>query len=576
VYHRVAQVAAGTGFLIAPDLVLTCAHVVDGVDDADLRVEFPRWDGTGPVDAEVLDLGNPDRPEEDWAVLHLKTRLPLEPAEARPLAARRAGTGRLNVVGFPEGDGDTGWEPGWETNQVEINFESDKIVEIRAVSDKRPLRDGYSGAMVFADPDPAEVDGPGTPAALLVGMVVTAGGITGVGRMLPIPRLCQLWSGLPGGLRLVPFRAWDYLRLRRLLATVDPEVARKEYRRLARNCRVPELPRWVRGATETLDFLVTGTGMARLHDNLRLYLGTLAVGSLSDDARTELDGWVAEYLPEPADTDSAAVDGADQEVTVVRVDESGGGLDTYRVGVWRAGAGGEDPAEPVTMPRAEVRDYVTRQLAPLLDEAGDAAMVEFILPPSWLGEMVEEWPIADPDDPDREAAPLGWMGAVVVRDRRRADQTWSEQKLAQARRRWNGLMAQDAAAALSWYGCAEASELPSLLKWLLLKNRGAVALTRPDDPELASAAYRVRLPIVAWPRAGCTHGTNWTGEPASCPGFEFRRRLGEDLAGVPLAELPGKIRQLRVNADGEYGRLSLYWENPYRHTEPPPPLGLGQ
>lgn len=570
-YHRVARIAAGAGFLISPHLVLTAAHVVDGVADEDLNVAFPLSTSTDPVEAEVLFVGGAGADQGDdvehVAVLRLAQPRQLEP-EA-PLAAIGVGTGRLNVIGFPDG------HSLFEVTEVEVSFETNDLTELRPLPGRPRLRPGYSGGMVFADPEPMTTVGRST--TLLVGMVVTADAETGIGRMLPVPRLCRLWSTLPQLVRLVGFKAWDYIPLRQLMVEIDFADARRAYRLLARGCTVPlALPSWVDDSTSLLDFLVTCTAPARLHYNLRLYLTILIGTSRSEKLRSGPSAWMDEHLPE--DT-TAALDGDEHDVIVVRIKESGEGQDKFLVSVGRAGADGDDPAEPVTKARAELPGYVVEQLEPVLKETADHAMVEFIMPASWLDEAVDEWPMPQRDS-DEDPVPLGWLRPVVVRDRDHVDQNWTPDKRLTAQRRWDALMARSATEALRWYGCEHSgSATRLLLKWLLMDRPGAVALTRPAGRKLARPAQQTGLPIAAWPRIGCDHDGD-AAAGALCPGADFRRRLNEDLAGVALAELPAKVCRLRMDADDEtndgYGRMALYWENPYRHRDPPPSLGLGE
>ncbi|MEV4310638.1 trypsin-like peptidase domain-containing protein [Actinocrispum sp. NPDC049592] len=96
--------AAGTGFLVTPRLVLTCAHVVDGDT---VRVEFPlleRVDGqpVAAVQAEVISL-RPAREDDsgDTALLAIR-ELPRGARPAKLAADSGEWDDELRIFGFPQ------------------------------------------------------------------------------------------------------------------------------------------------------------------------------------------------------------------------------------------------------------------------------------------------------------------------------------------------------------------------------------------------------------------------------------------------------------------------------------------
>lgn len=99
--------AMGAGFLVTPNLVLTCAHVLDGIDGP-IRLEFPllpRGDGSPVpfVTAEVLSIRPPQNDDSgDTALLVIRTPLP-PGAEAVPLAASSGQwDDEVRIFGFPQ------------------------------------------------------------------------------------------------------------------------------------------------------------------------------------------------------------------------------------------------------------------------------------------------------------------------------------------------------------------------------------------------------------------------------------------------------------------------------------------
>ncbi|MEU1459238.1 serine protease [Streptomyces sp. NPDC005727] len=100
----------GAGFLVAPNMVLTCAHVVASGSDG-LTVSFPGRRGLDGVPATVAVHGGwagGDTDPGDLAVLELAHRVPLRPAGFAPPGAEQGPpTPSLEAYGFPEGyDGD--------------------------------------------------------------------------------------------------------------------------------------------------------------------------------------------------------------------------------------------------------------------------------------------------------------------------------------------------------------------------------------------------------------------------------------------------------------------------------------
>src|SRR5437763_3911724 len=149
-HRRIARIHGpkrGTGFLLSPDLVLTCAHIVEDVDLAavDLPLHDDRPVRTGTV--EHHGRWDPGHPEDDVAVLRLDEPVPIEGAMLAPAGTGGIGRGELTVIGFPDrGD--------WEATDVRADFDDGFVGQIRPTPGSNPLREGYSGAMVFAGLDP--------------------------------------------------------------------------------------------------------------------------------------------------------------------------------------------------------------------------------------------------------------------------------------------------------------------------------------------------------------------------------------------------------------------------------------
>lgn len=170
----------GTGFLVAPDLVCTCAHVVEqavgSLNDnrsplgADVALDFPFLPGQPRVSAIVTAWGPTHEDALDVAILRLTSPCP-QPRVARLLSFRPLFGGTYRTYGFPAHRDQGVWSYGHVRDSV-----ASGLIQIEADSTQGyPIQRGFSGAPVWdiglagvigmvtaADTDPA------TRAAFLV------------------------------------------------------------------------------------------------------------------------------------------------------------------------------------------------------------------------------------------------------------------------------------------------------------------------------------------------------------------------------------------------------------------------
>ncbi|MFC8512117.1 trypsin-like peptidase domain-containing protein [Streptomyces sp. NPDC057257] len=181
---------AGAGFLVSADKVLTCAHVVEGGDRAELTVSFPQRPGFEPVPARVVAHGGwaagrlADR--GDLAVLKLDREVGIAPA-ALASADAAHGDRRLVAYGFPAGyDEGTLAEYRITAGPFLISREWIQLEAWRGHG--QPLVAGFSGAAVTLV-DTGEV----------VGMVTAADRARDVrtGRMMPTDVIVNYWPDTP-------------------------------------------------------------------------------------------------------------------------------------------------------------------------------------------------------------------------------------------------------------------------------------------------------------------------------------------------------------------------------------------
>ncbi|GHB10487.1 hypothetical protein GCM10010330_75680 [Streptomyces tendae] len=162
-------VIGGAGFLIAPDLVLTCAHVVSDALDrpredvveagTEVTIDLPLAGNTDDVDEGDHDAfvqrWIPIRPDQsgDITVLRLRHRIP----GARPLAMADPRRGVWNhdarAVGFTDGDPDGIWQSGrfrgpTRRGWIQLSRANGEAVYVKGGFSGSPVWDNELGAAV--------------------------------------------------------------------------------------------------------------------------------------------------------------------------------------------------------------------------------------------------------------------------------------------------------------------------------------------------------------------------------------------------------------------------------------------
>ena len=187
---------AGAGFLVAPRLVLTCAHVVDGAlrrrsvpepPREPVRVDFPAHPDAAPLAATVIADGwvqIDDAGRGDVAVLGLQADPPQGMAPPPLLRPPSVMDHRFRVEGFP-----AGLEDAWATGVMRgATGPGRQWVQLEDVKVAGPrVERGFSGAPVWDD-----------ELGAVVGIVVAALGLVEakVAEMIPTAVLCRLWPEL--------------------------------------------------------------------------------------------------------------------------------------------------------------------------------------------------------------------------------------------------------------------------------------------------------------------------------------------------------------------------------------------
>ncbi|POM25033.1 hypothetical protein BTM25_36740 [Actinomadura rubteroloni] len=522
---------AGSGFLVAPDRVLTAAHVVAGLDET--SVDFP--DGPGKLLARVLRPGEWDRPGEPGDVAVLELHEPVAVAPARFVDPGAPPGRRFGTYGFPRRRDETIRfasvlsEPGWGVRGGER-------WTLKALDDDR-IEPGYSGAAVY-DAETGAVHG----------MITDAVGDGARALMMPLTALRRHVEELDDLLPLTWLDAAARRELRTLLAgramteALHAECAAIVGRRLTGD--VPTVWAAVREIAEGWPD----------EDRLGRWVAALA-RRLDGPARQRLAAWRQRHLaaaPPEREEGTASV--------IVRLERvTHGNAYELTVHTWLGGRE-ELPAETVKVGEHEVRQAIEERVQRAAGAlVGQDWMIEFAVPESWLHKPFEEWHI------DRALKIKMRKYPVVVRDVERLRPGSIRRDL--AFRRWRRL-GERGRSDPQPVGCA-ARARGEFERWLEVNDDHCVLVygSRPAKGAL-TAALNTGVPVMLWPRVPC-------GGPAheSCAG---RDRLAVLLPRVEAEhpnDLPSLAQRLRLEELPARGHeLTLLWDDPSRL--PDPPLGM--
>lgn len=248
----------------------------------------------------------------------------------------------------------------------------------------------------------------------------------------------------------------------------------------------------------------------------------------------------------------------------------------------------EDTPLPLAGIRTRVREALPAIVAELGREDRDV-VVEFVLPRALLHEAVEDWNLGT------AWAPLGSRFPVLVRTRNRPAESVPDW-----RRRWAMLLNTNADDdfAIGWLGCQDGGDASRLYR-VFQRDEKLVLLgltQRPSTPagrDALEAAVQAGIPAAVWSRRLCPeHGPGGLRAPRTqdepglmgplprghdgedigcgpaCAGDRFQTALADRLAGFPLTELPHLVKRLRVEAAGDEQHcghgLALLWDDPTR------------
>ncbi|MEU2853963.1 trypsin-like peptidase domain-containing protein [Streptomyces syringium] len=563
---RVSAGGVGSGFLITDRHVMTCAHVVDGVERAE--VTFAQYPDLGPLAATVIAGGEwrgSDQDRGDVAVLELDVPVSVKPAMFAAVdAPYTQPKAKLTAYGFPRGydEGILG-----EFRSTSAQLIAGEWLQLEAwTSHGHALEEGFSGAAVVRE-DTGEV----------MGMVTARYPTGGGGRMLPSRVLARHW---PGAAELVPVPGHTpeaVARLRDLVQACEgactPETAYRSVMEPLTPLPPPPPSGGFRSLWDVAWFLLTEVntepGAAPWAD----FAAHLADRTQDQAVQHALFTWAGDHRPGTTPRPRRPTTGSVQDEDVkwspilVEIEQSGADRDMYLVSIYAIRDGRAQLVASNTVARRQVQEYVRDRLDHAyrqLDHRGDE-LIAFALPRDWLGEPVEDWHTSA-EDP----APLGCSSPVVVMDLNRRRQRRLQFKLAKV---WQVL---DHRADTAWHRveCGSPQD-PVKLTVQLNELKTAVGYASPPDTDrarrLLEAGLKAPVPVIVWPRSGCS-GQHDGGTAAGhcCDGARFLDALEKHLASLPPADLPRLVRELRSQAysadESEphwaAGGLTLVWEDP--------------
>lgn len=531
----------GAGFLVSGRHVLTCAHVVRRREQAQVVVSFPGCRGLTGIPATVAVhggwRGGPTDPG-DLAVLELAREVPLAPAEFA-VPGEEQEHGELIAYGFPKGY-DEGMLASYRALPGPLI--SDEWAQLEALTGHgQPLAPGFSGAAA------ALADG------RVVGMVSTVAGgrDVRVGRMLPTEVLVRYWPEL---CERIPASGHRPEAVRRLYALVRRAVAE------GLDC-----------APDRLYVDAVGPFGPPLPDGGFASLGAAAGYVMWEVPGTDAVTRFAQRLQDLLDAPPAPRAAAPAwSPILVEIDHSGAGTDQVTVEVSAYRDGHRRRVDSRRLPRAAVREFVQRrvddafgQLAPDAEE-----LVTFVLPREWLNEPVAHWECG-PED----STPLGCAHPLVVVDRSRYRSGRLRHQLA---KKWQKLEARSAAR-LHRVDCGGRERPAGLRKRLHDEDADLAGFSYPPGAARPhfEAGLNTPVPVLLWPRTGCTD----PGHEGPCSGTAFLDELTADVTGVPPAELPRQVMELRMTAEADDDPdrhwakdVQLLWDDP--RCFPQPAAGL--
>ncbi len=529
-----------------------------GADRAE--VTLAQYPALGPLGATVIvgsDWAGAAQDSGDVAVLQLDQPVTVAPAKFAAADAAFTSPGvRLTAYGFPR------------------NYDEGILSEFRVTSNQliagewiqleswtshgQPLREGFSGSAILRE-DTGEV----------IGMATSTSGERG-GRMLPAQALARYWPGAAELVSVPGYSPEEVIRLRDLVlkcaANCAPEAA---YQRAMGPLAPPPPTEGFLSLWDVAWFLLTEVPPTSSTGSLSDFVTHLAHHTQDPAVQRTLYAWAAEHRPEtetPWPTAPPVPNGGPRwSPILVEVEHSGADRDAYLVSVFVIRDGRARLVSSDTRARPHVQEYVRANLDTAfrqIDRSGDE-LIAFALPRDWLGEPVDQWQTSA-DDP----TPLGCSSPVVVMDLSRRRQPMLQFKIEKA---WQALDDRPGTT-LHRVECGSRQD-PHKLTVQLKELKTAVGYGAPPDDDrargLLHAGLNAAVPVIVWPRSGCSGGQTGSTTEHACSGSRFLDALQQQLSSLRPSDLPRHVRKLRSEAFMAEAPelhwasdLTLFWEDP--------------
>jgi hypothetical protein len=519
--------------------VLTCAHVISECQD--VRVSFAqarRRDLIG-LPGQVIFRGPWYGPGTtgDVAVIELEHDIDLTPARLVTIPDPSA---TLVAHGFPLDSGESG-----AILRVKLSSQ-DRIGEwshIEADTGHSEFpRHGFSGAAAHEE-----------STGRVVGMITDSSGSADrrTGRMLPIDAIRSYWEELDDLLDLKWLPANQRRELRQIVTDAGIDIP-------AHQLLMQTFPSIIRPR----DFLSAWDAIRYVgeelmgQDRLGQFLVRLASHLTKERTRAELESWLRRTLP-PVRAEEAI-----SPSIIVRLEAKTKGGYFLTFSTWTDDGPGR-PVHATSVDKNGLRAVVEDNLPLLMERVvGRDPIIEFVLPQSLLYEPVDEWYIDRANGISlrdyrmvlRDVARLRSQNSVI------RDKWITRSKALRTGRRLPPEVIS-----------CHAPTAGQVYDWLMLRPDMCVLIHSSRPPISVLRKVLVSgVPVVLWPRIRCGESDH-----AMCSRHQMAAVLRFRVAAAPFDEIPGLVRQLRLEARERRGqphcgrRLALLWDDPDRLPDPP-------
>jgi hypothetical protein len=560
-----ADAILGAGFLVSPCHLLTCAHVVDGLDG--VLVAFPGVTDGDRLPATVKRLTGwcQQNDRGDVALLELTAPAPVgaNPCHLAPLDAikPRPGTAmyELHALGFPpnlDGNGDYVTLSSSSYRDLGNEWLQADVDDVHL----QRLNEGFSGAGLYL-PDSGVVAGMITDAVL----EDERGGY--IGRMMPLTTIRRYWEEIDDLLPLPWMEPGPRAELRAAVSgaalTADLDVVFAMAFPAVIRCEHLTTP-WA-AIRYTAESVMADQGLQTLLARLMPYL--------DDGAQSRLTQWMHRWAPEWAEEmGRAPAPVASIVITLATPTRNG---KTHVKLTARTLVDGLPAAPPEERVARREQEHVQAQAEKLITSQVSQLRfpdfrLEFAVRRNEFGLPFDEWKYQEPGA--TRPRPVRSV-PLIVRDATRMDSDAENIFLTdRIRKRWHVLRG-GGTDRVSSVPCRSPYDYEQFF-YLLEADQAIGALAYASSPceDWIDAALDVGIPVMLWCRRDCAaddaeHALHET----------FLAEITAAVSSMDPDRLPAEVARLRtaaksVGTGGEdhLGRhLTLFWDNPARLPDPP-------